>query len=164
MPKCKSSQVQAYETNQQARHVKNSGSEDEVHGEKYACASQSGLKTVLLPTCKFTSKRYGSACNAVPIWTRHKRGHHACSCHHGHQVFSLARVGFHGCGGGYGAAGADWWGGGGQWVWCKLCCDCTGAVQGCQEREHWFERDAFDTGRRNHMNRHTKAQSPDLSV
>ncbi|KAJ1473945.1 hypothetical protein T484DRAFT_1834199 [Baffinella frigidus] len=31
-----------------------------------------------------------------------------------------------------------------QWVWGR----------GCDTAAHWFERDAFDTGRRNHMNRH----------
>mmetsp|Transcript_40626 Transcript_40626/g.95464 ORF Transcript_40626/g.95464 Transcript_40626/m.95464 type:complete len:344 (-) Transcript_40626:319-1350(-) len=98
------------------------------------CA-ENGSEMVLLSTCKFTSKRYGQACTSVPVWTRHKRGHHACSCQHGH-----------------------------QWVWCQYCCDCAGAVQGCTEREHWFERDAFDTGRRNHMNRHAKPLSPDHTI
>ena len=41
-----------------------------------------------------------------------------------------------------------------QWVWCRSCCNCGGAggaLRGCGHKGHWFERDAFDTGRRNHM-------------
>ena len=43
-----------------------------------------------------------------------------------------------------------------QWVWCKLCCKCAGdkrpnQERGCTNKAHWFERDAFDTGRRNHL-------------
>jgi hypothetical protein len=85
--------------------------------------------SVLLSTCKFVSKRTCVECPDVPRSATHKRGYLACACSQGH-----------------------------QWVWCAKCCACprpAGAKgRGCNNAAHWFERDAFDTGRRNHMNRH----------
>jgi len=86
---------------------------------------------ILLPVCKFLSKQTGAACRGKLNVVSHKRGHLACACSSRH-----------------------------QWVWCPLCCNCrdgeTGEknVRGCTIPTHWFERDAFDTGNRNHMNVH----------
>mmetsp|Transcript_37483 Transcript_37483/g.118202 ORF Transcript_37483/g.118202 Transcript_37483/m.118202 type:complete len:389 (+) Transcript_37483:246-1412(+) len=86
---------------------------------------------ILLPVCKFLSKQTGAACRGKLNVVSHKRGHLACACSSRH-----------------------------QWVWCPLCCNCrdgeTGDknVRGCTIPTHWFERDAFDTGNRNHMNVH----------
>jgi hypothetical protein len=84
---------------------------------------------VLLSTCKFVSKRTCVKCPDVPRPATHKRGYLACACSQGH-----------------------------QWIWCAKCCACprpAGAQgRGCNNAAHWFERDAFDTGQRNHMNRH----------
>jgi hypothetical protein len=93
-------------------------------------AALSGLGTsVLLSTCKFVSKRTCVECPNVPQIATHKRGYLACACSQGH-----------------------------QWVWCAKCCACPrpagSKTRGCNNAAHWFERDAFDTGRRNHMNRH----------
>mmetsp|Transcript_8830 Transcript_8830/g.29526 ORF Transcript_8830/g.29526 Transcript_8830/m.29526 type:complete len:219 (-) Transcript_8830:876-1532(-) len=41
-----------------------------------------------------------------------------------------------------------------RWVWCSYCCDCGSAPMGCKNPMHWMERDSFDTGKRNHMQRH----------
>ncbi|EKX34069.1 hypothetical protein GUITHDRAFT_155847 [Guillardia theta CCMP2712] len=88
----------------------------------------------VLPTCKFVSKRVGTTCEHPPIKSLHKRGHLSVACSAGH-----------------------------QWVWCAECCNCTRSCtadgqrkRGCTNPVHWFERDAFDTGKRNHMNRHRK--------
>jgi len=40
-----------------------------------------------------------------------------------------------------------------QWVWCPLCCNC--GTKGCNQTTHWIERDCYDTGKRNHMQRHS---------
>ncbi|KAJ1485217.1 hypothetical protein T484DRAFT_1794445 [Baffinella frigidus] len=85
--------------------------------------------SMLLSTCKFVSKRTCVECPDVPRVATHKRGYLACACSQGH-----------------------------QWVWCAKCCACPrpagSKTRGCNNAAHWFERDAFDTGRRNHMNRH----------
>jgi len=91
---------------------------------------------IMLPTCKFISKRSGKICSAELSRSQHKRGHFSVLCSAGH-----------------------------QWVWCSACCNChkqDGAgmpPRGCTNLVHWFERDAFDTGRRNHMNRHSEKPS-----
>mmetsp|Transcript_86614 Transcript_86614/g.231293 ORF Transcript_86614/g.231293 Transcript_86614/m.231293 type:complete len:307 (+) Transcript_86614:47-967(+) len=79
---------------------------------------------VILEECKFLSKRSGFRCPCLPAITNHKRGHLSVCCKNGH-----------------------------QWVWCRACCSCGGGAErrGCRQKAHWFERDAFDTGRRNHM-------------
>ncbi|KAJ1495099.1 hypothetical protein T484DRAFT_3629141 [Baffinella frigidus] len=102
------------------------------HVSKSTCLPTLGT-SVLLPVCKFVSKNTCVECADVPRVATHKRGYLACACAQGH-----------------------------QWVWCAKCCACprpalivAGAeVRGCNNGAHWFERDAFDTGRRNHMNRH----------
>jgi hypothetical protein len=103
-------------------------SKDEVQEEQNA--------SLMLKTCKFVSKRSGKICNGELSLAQHKRGYLAVSCTHGH-----------------------------QWVWCQHCCNChpdsfqgqgQGKARGCSNSVHWFERDAFDTGRRNHMNRHNR--------
>ena len=105
---------------------------------RLVCSSTSSApasvsSTILLSTCKFVSKRTCVECPDAPRVATHKRGYLACACAQGH-----------------------------QWVWCAKCCACprpttTSAgteFKGCDNGAHWFERDAFDTGRRNHMNRH----------
>lgn len=91
-------------------------------------------KTTILQCCKFTSKQTQQACKGQLTIVPHKRGHLAVSCSSRH-----------------------------QWVWCSLCCNChagakggnsNGRNRGCTVPTHWFERDAFDTGARNHMNVH----------
>ena len=97
-------------------------------------ASQLPCKTTVLQCCKFTSKQTQQACKGQLTIVPHKRGHLAVSCSSRH-----------------------------QWVWCSLCCNChagakggniNGRNRGCTVPTHWFERDAFDTGARNHMNVH----------
>jgi hypothetical protein len=97
-------------------------------------ASQLPCKTTILQCCKFTSKQTQQACKGQLTIVPHKRGHLAVSCSSRH-----------------------------QWVWCSLCCNChagakggniDGRNRGCTVATHWFERDAFDTGARNHMNVH----------
>lgn len=87
------------------------------------------VKTTILPCCKFTSKQSKQGCKGGLSVVTHKRGHLAVSCSARH-----------------------------QWVWCALCCNCNSKgdkrQRGCQVPSHWFERDAFDTGARNHMNVH----------
>jgi len=90
-------------------------------------------KTTILPCCKFTSKHSKQGCKGELSIVTHKRGYLAVSCSSRH-----------------------------QWVWCALCCNCNSDKglhadsrhRGCQVASHWFERDAFDTGARNHMNVH----------
>lgn len=90
------------------------------------------VRTTILPCCKFTSKQSKQGCKGELSVVTHKRGHLAVSCSARH-----------------------------QWVWCALCCNCISKCatpdkrqRGCQVPSHWFERDAFDTGARNHMNVH----------
>ena len=106
----------------------------------------------VLPTCKFVSKRVGTTCEHPPIKSQHKRGHLSVACSAGHQV-GLCPFTFE--------LRSDC--GVLQWVWCAECCNCTRSCtadgqrkRGCTNPVHWFERDAFDTGKRNHMNRHRK--------
>jgi len=93
-------------------------------------------KTTILSSCKFTSKYSKKRCGHSLSIVTHKRGHLAVSCASKH-----------------------------QWVWCALCCNCNEAIhglhsdlqqRGCQKAQHWFERDAFDTGVRNHMKVHAQ--------
>ena len=37
---------------------------------------------------------------------------------------------------------------------CSHCCGCAREQVGCKDPNHWMERDCFDTGSRNHMQRH----------
>lgn len=91
-------------------------------------APRTDLRTPLLRCCKFTSKHTQEACGGELIIVPHKREHLACACPSRH-----------------------------QWVWCPHCCTCQTPEKdkrGCSVATHWFERDAFDTGARNHMNVH----------
>jgi len=89
--------------------------------------SQLPSKKTMLQCCKFTSKHTQQACKGELTIVPHKRGHLAVSCSSRH-----------------------------QWVWCSACCNCHAGKgqRGCTVPTHWFERDAFDTGARNHMNVH----------
>jgi len=89
--------------------------------------SQLPSKKNMLQCCKFTSKHTQQACKGELTVVPHKRGHLAVSCSSRH-----------------------------QWVWCSVCCNCHAGKgqRGCTVPTHWFERDAFDTGARNHMNVH----------
>ena len=87
----------------------------------------------ILQCCKFISKQTHQECTGSLSVVTHKRGHLTVSCSAKH-----------------------------QWVWCVLCCNCHNSKElnpgsqhpGCTNPSHWFERDAFDTGARNHMNVH----------
>ena len=41
-----------------------------------------------------------------------------------------------------------------QWVWCANCCTC--GTNGCNRATHWIERDCYDTGKCNHVQRHSQ--------
>jgi hypothetical protein len=91
-------------------------------------SERADLRTPLLACCKFTSKQTNEDCCGELIIVPHKRQHLACSCPSRH-----------------------------QWVWCSHCCTCQTpekSTRGCSVAAHWFERDSFDTGARNHMNVH----------
>jgi len=80
----------------------------------------------LLNECKHVDRKKSRRPCPFPLHLRsHKRGHLAVACEAGH-----------------------------QWVWCLFCCDCPRNGLGCKNSLHWMERDSFDTGRRNHMQRH----------
>ena len=80
----------------------------------------------ILSKCKHVDrKRNREACPGNLRIRNHKRGYLAVVCDRGH-----------------------------QWVWCSCCCDCERSGIGCSAMQHWMERDSFDTGRRNHMQRH----------
>ena len=80
----------------------------------------------ILSRCKHVDrKRNREACPGALRIRNHKRGYLAVVCDRGH-----------------------------QWVWCSCCCDCERSGIGCGAAQHWMERDSFDTGRRNHMQRH----------
>ena len=81
----------------------------------------------ILQRCKHVDrKRNRLPCPCRLRMRNHKRGYLAVVCETGH-----------------------------QWVWCSYCCDCQrGGHVGCTNHNHWMERDSFDTGRRNHMQRH----------
>ena len=81
----------------------------------------------ILQRCKHVDrKRNRLPCPCRLRMRNHKRGYLAVVCEAGH-----------------------------QWVWCSYCCDCQrGGHVGCTNHNHWMERDSFDTGRRNHMQRH----------
>ena len=88
-------------------------------------------KPIVLPCCKFVGKQTQKGCKGKLHITPHKRGHLGVACSAGRH----------------------------QWVWCALCCHCNGGPtgrrqRGCTNPSHWFERDAFDTGARNHMSVH----------
>jgi len=95
-----------------------------------ASPSNSSSTNIILNVCKFVSKRTDAGCSCRLVLSKHKRNHLCVMCKQGH-----------------------------QWVWCKDCCRCpqdNPNVRGCRNKSHWFERDSFDTGKRNHMNRHEK--------
>ena len=80
----------------------------------------------ILQLCKHVDRKRNRMPCPCHLRTRnHKRGYLAIVCESGH-----------------------------QWVWCSYCCDCTRPQVGCCNPNHWMERDSFDTGRRNHMQRH----------
>ena len=108
----------------------------------------------LLNQCKHVDRTTSRMqCPAVLRIRAHKRGYLSVSCDAGH-----------------------------QWVWCAHCCDCSRSLgaaacqvsaavstpacsckkrslqlqgaRGCIIPAHWFERDSFDTGKHNHMQRH----------
>ena len=82
---------------------------------------------VLLPECKHVDRARQHCCASLRQRV-HKRGYLTVEC-------TLAH----------------------QWVWCSHCCTCnTQGYQGCRKAAHWMERDSFDTGKRNHMQRHAK--------
>ncbi len=80
--------------------------------------------------CKFVDRRTGErkSCGCAVARKKHRRGYASVSCTVGH-----------------------------TWVWCKHCCDCLNDTdqQGCLNPQHWFERDSYDTGSRNHIQRHS---------
>ena len=43
---------------------------------------------------------------------------------------------------------------------CSHCCGCAREQVGCKDPNHWMERDCFDTGSRNHMQRHLEDWGP----
>ena len=80
----------------------------------------------ILQRCKHVDRKRNRMPCPCRLRTRnHKRGYLAIVCEAGH-----------------------------QWVWCSYCCDCARPQVGCSNPNHWMERDSFDTGRRNHMQRH----------
>mmetsp|Transcript_18734 Transcript_18734/g.51658 ORF Transcript_18734/g.51658 Transcript_18734/m.51658 type:complete len:206 (-) Transcript_18734:328-945(-) len=84
--------------------------------------------------CKFVERRSGErkACKCVVTLKAHRRGYPSVACSVGH-----------------------------TWVWCKFCCTCQnhGDREGCLNAAHWFERDSYDTGSRNHMQRHKAVEA-----
>ena len=91
----------------------------------------SGGQTRVLLACKHTDRAKNHC--PEPLRVRpHKRGHLTAECAAGH-----------------------------QWVWCPLCCTCDKlGTNGCHQATHWIERDCYDTGKRNHMQRHSPCQVP----
>ena len=59
---------------------------------RQALGRGSAESAVLLPTCKFVSKRTCVACPAVPRASSHKRGYVACCCSQGHQWVWCAQI------------------------------------------------------------------------
>ncbi len=87
----------------------------------------------MLPKCKHVDRKQGrQQCPGAMRVRNHKRGYLTVVCDLGH-----------------------------QWVWCSYCCDCGSAGIGCAAAQHWMERDSFDTGRRNHMQRHLENYDAD---
>lgn len=86
-------------------------------------------RDTILTRCKFSSKYSQEGCKEKLSIVTHKRGHFAVACGKKH-----------------------------QWVWCSHCCTCAKGPgqRGCTVTTHWFERDAFDTGARNHLTTHRK--------
>jgi hypothetical protein len=85
-----------------------------------------GDPVVTLHQCKHVDRTTKRMqCNAPLHLRAHKRGYLAVACDMGH-----------------------------QWVWCVHCCDCSLGTRGCIMPAHWMERDSYDTGKRNHMQRH----------
>jgi len=81
----------------------------------------------MLPRCKHVDRTaQQKQCTHALMIRKHKRGYLCVECE----------------------------GAGHQWVWCEHCCGCGKGVHGCSVASHWFERDSFDTGKRNHMQRH----------
>ena len=96
-----------------------------------AAMQRGGTEPRVLEACKHTD-RAKNRC-PEPLRVRpHKRGHLTAECAAGH-----------------------------QWVWCPLCCTCGKlGTNGCHKAAHWIERDCYDTGKRNHMQRHGPCQMP----
>uniref|UniRef100_A0A7S0N4Y7 Uncharacterized protein n=1 Tax=Cryptomonas curvata TaxID=233186 RepID=A0A7S0N4Y7_9CRYP len=131
-----SQQLEAWETSEDQADTADTASPPRANRPVGSGSWMDSHPTELLRECKFVSKRSGRPCaggdggGGTLRLTGHKRGHLAVACSAGH-----------------------------QWVWCRLCCNCpmpTGDVapaerRGCCHKGHWFERDAFDPGRRNHM-------------
>uniref|UniRef100_A0A7S0N3V9 Uncharacterized protein n=1 Tax=Cryptomonas curvata TaxID=233186 RepID=A0A7S0N3V9_9CRYP len=129
-------QLEAWETSEDQADTADTASPPRANRPVGSGSWMDSHPTELLRECKFVSKRSGRPCaggdggGGTLRLTGHKRGHLAVACSAGH-----------------------------QWVWCRLCCNCpmpTGDVapaerRGCCHKGHWFERDAFDPGRRNHM-------------
>ena len=88
----------------------------------------------MLPNCKHVDRTVQQKqCTHALSIRKHKRGYLCVECNQGH-----------------------------QWVWCPHCCGCGKGVHGCSVASHWFERDSFDTGKRNHMQRHANIIENDL--
>jgi hypothetical protein len=51
-----------------------------------------------------------------------------------------------------------------QWVWCAHCCDCGLSTRGCIMPAHWMQRDAYDTGKRNHMQQHNETANKRFKI
>ena len=87
---------------------------------------------IILTRCKFSSKYSQEGCKEKLCIVTHKRGHFTVAC--------CKKPLKH------------------QWVWCSHCCTCAKGPgqRGCTVTTHWFERDAFDTGARNHLTTHRK--------
>mmetsp|Transcript_4787 Transcript_4787/g.17430 ORF Transcript_4787/g.17430 Transcript_4787/m.17430 type:complete len:380 (-) Transcript_4787:118-1257(-) len=82
----------------------------------------------MLGHCKYVDRKQSKFCMCSLTLRSHPRGLTMISCSAGH-----------------------------QYVWCRQCCNCTPAGSyGCKNPNHWLERDSFDTGKRNHMQRHIK--------
>jgi len=81
----------------------------------------------ILGSCKHKSNSLnGTVCGCSVQIREHKRAYLTVACSAGH-----------------------------KYVWCSHCCDCRNSGPGCTVSTHWMERDSFDTGKRNHMQRHT---------
>ena len=98
----------------------------DLRGLKLPTETDVDLPIVVLHQCKHIDRTTKRMQCPAPLHLRpHKRGYLAVACEAGH-----------------------------QWVWCAHCCDCGLGTRGCIMPAHWMERDSYDTGKRNHMQRH----------
>ena len=98
----------------------------DLRGLKLPTETDVDMPIVVLHQCKHIDRTTKRMQCPAPLHLRpHKRGYLAVACEAGH-----------------------------QWVWCAHCCDCGLGTRGCIMPAHWMERDSYDTGKRNHMQRH----------